>query len=146
MGHHAARPIARSAVAAVAAVSLGMTAGCGDEADEGLERTTLEQVDPGSLEESAGEEVTVSGTVRQVISPDAFLVGGEGGEQPLLVVNAEPDHSIAEGATVRVTGVVHTALDLPAVEDELGRDLDDADLTGHGEAPYLVAEAVEHTS
>jgi hypothetical protein len=47
---------------------------------------------------------------------------------------------------VATAGCGDDALDLPAVEDELGRDLDDADLTEHGEAPYIVAEQVETES
>lgn len=154
MSHHNAHPgtasirtgrrrTARAAVAAVAVLSLGMTAtGCGDDPGGDVDRTSVEEGEPG-LEDIEPRPVTMSGKVREVISPDAFLLGGEGGDQPILVVNAEPDVPIAEETTVVVTGILHTAFDLPVVEDELGRDLDDEDLAGHEEAPYIVAEEVE---
>lgn len=88
------------------------------------------------------QRVIVSGTVEKVVGQDAFTLGGDG-VADLLVVSAQGDQQVQEGDTVRVTGTAHATFDLPGVEDDVGRDLDDATFEEWDQGPYVVADRVE---
>lgn len=87
-------------------------------------------------------EVAVSGTVEQVVSRNAFTLGGDG-VADLLVISAEGNEEVQQGDTVKVTGTAHATFDLPAVEDDIGRDLDDAQFEEWDQGPYVAADQVE---
>lgn len=72
-----------------------------------------------------GEEVTVSADVNEIVSDESFTIAGgfETTVEALLIVGATAD--VEEGESVKVTGIVRQAFDLPTVESDMGLDLDD---------------------
>lgn len=88
------------------------------------------------------QRVAVTGTVEEVVTPQAFTLGGDG-VADLLVVDAQGGQQVEAGDTVRVTGTAHVAFDLPGVEEDLGTDLDDATFEEWDQGPYVSAEQVE---
>jgi len=89
--------------------------------------------------EYLGKVVEVSDEVDEpALTPNAFVLGDE----QLLVVTAEPTGDVFVEATAYVTGRVRR-FDLPAIEAELGVDLDDARLARFAGEPVVVARAVE---
>ena len=84
-----------------------------------------------------GQQVTVSATISEVVSPAAFRIGGEDfGGQSLLVLSApaadftdlglELDQELVDSeAVVQVTGTVRQ-FDIAEFEEEFGVDYDDA--------------------
>lgn len=65
-----------------------------------------------------GEEVTVSANVNEILTPEAFTVAGTDDTtvDALLVLHETTQPELRRELTVKVTGTVHTAFDLPAVE------------------------------
>lgn len=155
------RPLARTAAGGVLALSTLSLVACGDTA--GPETgTSVEDVQETAEDEAAadgpydsdfydtvpdleGETVTVSADVNEVISPESFVIAGtdDTSVDPLLVVGATEVTGLAPDLTVAVTGTVHTAFDLPAVEEELGVDLDDALYEDYDQQPYITATGVD---
>lgn len=156
--------VARSVVAGVAVLSLGAAAaGCGGPVDERVPaedvQTAPEDRGDGtdddlaydgtydedfvrSLEDYEGRSVTLAGKVEEVISPAAFTIGGDGMDE-LLIVDVGSRRDLQEGSTVLVTGTVRTEFDVAAVEEQIGRDLDDAAFAERGLEPYVTADDVE---
>ncbi|WP_159617243.1 hypothetical protein [Arthrobacter zhaoguopingii] len=86
--------------------------------DEGFQQEMNSYVD---------EEVTLSATVNEIISPVSFTIAGTDDTtvDELLIVHDEELPDVDPGQVVEVTGTVHEALDLPTVEEERGIDLED---------------------
>ncbi|TFV53667.1 hypothetical protein E4P41_20835 [Geodermatophilus sp. DF01-2] len=107
-------------------------------------------VDTGAVEEPAqdeltelalGETVTVNGEVSEVISPNAFTVGGEEiGENPILVVGAEVP-ALEEGAEVQVAGTV-VEFQVIGFEEDLDLDLVDNEFEDFDGDPAIQATSV----
>ncbi|HET7329083.1 MAG TPA: hypothetical protein VFJ14_17570 [Nocardioidaceae bacterium] len=153
------RPVARTVVAGMFAFSaLGVTA-CsetsGDEAGTSVEDVQEEAVTDDLAYQGAfdnefltdldgyeGQQVTVSADVDEVISDHAFTIAG-GDVEPLLVVSADEMNDLQAGNVVSVTGTVHTAFDLPAVEEQMGTDLEDDRFADWGQEPYIEASGVD---
>lgn len=104
-------------------------------------------------DEYIGQTVTVSGEVAEVIGPQTFSIGAqdEAGGGTLLVVGAQPlaeivaeDEEIAAEDVVGVSGTVRE-FDIPAIEEEIGADLDDAALAEFEGNPAIVANNVDPT-
>ena len=93
-----------------------------------------------------GEQITVSGEVERVVSPQAFLIGGEllsfGLEEGTLVFGADiPD--VTEEGFVQVTGTVREFV-VADIQNELGIDFGDDEFFLEYEDEFaLVADTVE---
>lgn len=92
-----------------------------------------------------GQRVTVSANVSKIIAPDAFTIAGteDTTVDPLLVLHKDTEPELKPELTVKVTGTVHIAFDLPAVEKDLGIDLDDALFEDWDGKPYLQASMID---
>lgn len=139
-------PLIRTVLAAVAALSLGAAAACGDDG-EGPGQSPPEIAYDGAhdkqllknVQDYDDQRVRISGEVRRVISPYAFTLG-EPRLAPILVVT--PDgNEVRPGDAVTVTGRMRIALDPAAVEKELGRDLSKP-VERWGEDPWVMAESI----
>lgn len=91
------------------------------------------------------QRVRVTGAVEEVVAPNAFTLGGDG-VADLLIVSVEDTQEIREGSIVAVTGTAHIAFDIPGVEDDIGRDLDDETFEEWNQGPYVAADQVETTA
>lgn len=91
-----------------------------------------------------GERITVSATVNEVISEQAFTIGGieDPDVEPLLVIHKNSLDFVEEGQLVLVTGVVHKAYDTEAAEQQLGMQLENAELSEWGPEPYVETDTV----
>lgn len=89
-----------------------------------------------ALSSYEGQVVALSADVSQVISDHAFTIAG-GDVEPLLVITQRGTKKLEAGSVIKVTGVIHTAFDLPAVEDEVGVGLDEEALDEWNLEPYL---------
>jgi hypothetical protein len=90
------------------------------------------------------ERVTVSADVDDVLGDRAFTITDtDATVDALLVIEGEEVDGIESGQDVEVSGTVHQELDVPAVEDDLGIDLDDAALDPWSGAPYIIADTTE---
>lgn len=96
----------------------------------------------GDLETYEGQEVTVSADVNEIISDNAFTIAG-GDVESLLVISGNAMTDLEQGSVIKVTGTVHTALDLPAVEDEVGVDLEDDLYDAWDQEPYITATNID---
>ncbi|SDN76047.1 hypothetical protein [Geodermatophilus sp. DSM 45219] len=152
----------RTAAVAVAAVStLGLSACGGDTAgtEAGADVEDVVEEEPPAdgpydgvydsafydeVDSYAGEEVTLSADVDEVITPEAFTIAGtdDTSVEALLVVGATGDTELAPETTVGVTGTVMESFVLTDVEEDLGVDLDDALFAEWEQEPYVVAESV----
>lgn len=92
-----------------------------------------------------GQVVTVSANVNRIITPEAFTIAGteDTTVDPLLVLHKNAEPELKPELTVKVTGTVHTAFDLPAVEKDLDVDLDDALFEDWDGKPYLQASNID---
>lgn len=88
--------------------------------------------DPDSF---VGKEVTVEGEVQRTAGAQAYVIDGGMGEGDLLVLGAPPRK---EGDEVQVTGQVRI-LEVPAVERELGRDIEPDIEREFAQKPVLMA-------
>lgn len=100
----------------------------------------------GNLDELSGKAVAVRGSVQQtlgsravVLDEDAPLAGGI--DSDLLVLSATESITVTEDDLVRAIGTVRT-FDLPAIEQELGADLDDTLFAPYADTPVIVARLV----
>lgn len=104
--------------------------------------------------EYAGEQVTLSGDVNNVLGPRSFILGSGAGGQ-VLVIGAEPMDALgatgmaspAELAddTVQVTGTVRM-FNLTEVERDVGADLNDQAFAGWEGRPVIVASNLDRTA
>lgn len=153
----------RSIVAGVAVLALGAVSGCSGDDDEDAD----EPPDGGSGQEAevgtgslvydgpytnkfvrqlngyVHQRLRLSGTVHRVVSPDAFMIGGESVDE-LLIINVDRT-AVSKGDKVHVTGRLFGQMDVAAVEARLGRDLDAPVIASWGKEPYLVAQRVAVT-
>lgn len=92
-----------------------------------------------------GQEVTVSANVNEIITPEAFTIAGteDTTVDPLLVLHKNAEPELKPDLTVKVTGTVQVAFDLPAVEKDLDVDLDDALFEDWDGKPYLQASEID---
>jgi hypothetical protein len=93
----------------------------------------------------AGEEVTVTAQVDDVVTDQVFTVTSLDGNtlEPIVVVGAESDETVEAGTPVQVTGVVADTFVLTDVEETVGIQLDDELLADFEDRPYLEATDVE---
>ncbi|WP_026531877.1 hypothetical protein [Arthrobacter sp. H41] len=92
-----------------------------------------------------GEEVTVSAEVNEIISPVAFTIAGTDDTtvEALLIMHSEELSEVTDGLTVGVSGIVRDAFDLPAVEEDMGIDLDDELYGDWDQMRYIEANSVD---
>jgi hypothetical protein len=85
-----------------------------------------------------GCQVAIRGPVEQVLSPDAFLVGAQGGD-PILVVRGEgtDELSVEQDGDYGVEGTLEEELTLEDL------DVDTAGLEELAGQPYISADTVE---
>ena len=97
------------------------------------------------LDVREGETVTVSANVNEIFTPEAFTIAGteDTTVDPLLVVHKDAEPELKPELTVKVTGTARTAFDLPAVEKDLGVDLDDTLFEDWDGKPYLQASMID---
>jgi hypothetical protein len=127
------------------------------------ESATLDEV-LSNPDEYYGQTVTLSGKVSQVLTPQAFEMGGENNDRRadrenaaatdrygenadglLIVANLDEISSppnISAGETVRVTGPV-APFDAQEIEEKLGTDIRGTVLTYYRSQPSLVARSIE---
>ncbi|MHA6783702.1 hypothetical protein ACVGOW_22325 [Pseudonocardia saturnea] len=86
-----------------------------------------------------GREVTVSGRIVEVFSPEVFAIGE--GDLATLVTRPDTALTLQPGATAQVTGTVGPFV-IVDVEEELGTDLIDADFRAFEGAPFVRAADV----
>lgn len=113
-----------------------VASGCGDGEDANRLQRAEED---GRAAVLVGDTITVSGEVARVLSPDAFLIGGESlslGSDEGTHVFAAGMVDVAEGGFVRVTGTVHAFVASNA-RQEIGVDVDEED-------PLVVAYEEEY--
>ncbi len=98
-----------------------------------------------------GQTVTVRGPIEEVITPSAFSLDedaafGGGIDNDVLVIGAQQAlpglGEQSAGTEVAVTGVVRQ-VNVPALEQELGYDLDDALFRNHTFRPAIVAQSIQ---
>ena len=102
-----------------------------------------------------GRWVSVSGEISRVVSPTAFLLGGDEfvGDDELLVVGADipavQEKALQRGPIAQddIMGVIGPVreFELAAVERELGTDLDDATFEPYDGRPFVLAQDVHVT-
>lgn len=92
-----------------------------------------------------GEQVTLSAQVKEPLEARAFTIAGmdDTTVNPLLVIHQGEVQQVEPGQALIVNGTVHEYLDIEAVEEELGVDLDDAVYEDWENDPYLLATSIE---
>lgn len=92
-----------------------------------------------------GQEVRLSATVDEVITPAAFTIADpdDAAVEPLLVLSSPSTAEVAPDDSVGVTGTVREGFGVAEAEEALGVDLDDQLLADYADAPYVVADSVE---
>lgn len=158
------RTVGMLALMLAAAVLL---ASCGGEEAEGTDGEGSERPRVGvtltditeNPEEFIGADVTVSGEVGDLVGPQAFTIGGEEflGTDELLILGAEELPEIVTGVDeeflenepeivgsddiVQITGTVGQ-LEVNALEDDFGSDIDEDLFAEYEDEPFIVAEEV----
>lgn len=90
-----------------------------------------------------GELVTTTAVVEQVLTDNAFTIGGPGESLLVVAASADADMGIVEqGARVRVTGTVSESFDAASVADEFGVELDAEALETYEGQTYLAADVI----
>lgn len=90
-----------------------------------------------------GELVTTTAVVEQVLTDNAFTIGGPGESLLVVAASADADMGIVEqGARVRVTGTVSESFDAASVADEFGVELDAEALGTYEGQTYLAADVI----
>lgn len=153
--------LARTAVVGVFAVSALTLTGCSDDTAGPETGTDVEDIQEeeavgpydglydttfyDNIDSYVGEEVTVSADVNEIVSPTSLTIAGteDTDVEPMLVVSADEVSGLEPDLTVRVTGTVHEAFDLPTVEDEMGLDLDDELYDEFDGEPYIEATSID---
>ena len=98
----------------------------------------------GQISDYEGVEVTLTGVVHEVINPVSVAISDpqDPSVPPLLVVREDPNQPLTEGDPVEVTGTVHAAYNVPAVEENLREPPKDDVLAHYHGQPYVWATAV----
>lgn len=151
-----------STMIAAAALATATLAGCGDDGDTAAEDVPVTDAtepsateateQPGVGEEGeggaaqddlqVGQDVSLTGEVAEVLSAEAFTVGGdEVGENPVLVVGADVPAGLADGDTVAVSGTV-VVFSVPGYEEDLDLDLIDQEFEDFDGDPAIQADSV----
>lgn len=106
--------------------------GVGEEGEGGAAQEELE----------VGSDVDVTGEVAEVLSPEAFTLGGdEIGEDPILVIGATGSADVNQGDTVQVSGTVVT-FSVVGTEEEFDIDIIDQEFEDFEGDPAIQAESV----
>ncbi len=130
----------------------------GEESERPRVGVTLSDVSQ-NPEEFIGADVTVSGEVGDLVGPQAFTIGGEEflGTDELLILGAEELPEIVTGVDeeflenepeivgtddiVQITGTVGQ-LEVNALEDDFGSDIDEDLFAEYEDEPFIVAEEI----
>jgi len=88
-----------------------------------------------------GMNVSVYGTVLDLIGERAFILNDTARKTPLLVVMAEPDSRIPLGRDVVLSGRVRI-FDLPEIERASGVDLRDDLFASNAGQPVIIAQSL----
>lgn len=138
------------AMAAAAALAVPL-AGCADDEPVATPPAATEQptgqggADQEDLEGRLGEDVDLTGEVAEVLSGNAFTIGGDQiGENPVLVVGADVPSGLAGGDQVRVSGTVRE-FQVAGYEEDLDLDLIDDEFEDFDGDPAIQAASVERT-
>lgn len=95
------------------------------------------------VEAFAGDDVSVTGEVAEVLTEQAFtLAATDASGSPLLVVTSDTG-GIEAGSQVSVTGAFEDDFRVPDAEAFLAIDLEESELGDLEGQPYLAAEDVE---
>ncbi|MFH5823460.1 hypothetical protein [Georgenia sp. AZ-5] len=160
------RPLATALATAAATALVGCSQGGTDpdqDTDAGAEReeTSAPEAEPeddngrydgpydsefyDALGAYEGEEVTVIGEVAEVVSPTSFTIAGTEDTDvgPLLIVSLEATGGLEQDMVVSVTGTVHDAFDITAVEERFKTDLDDDLHQAWSGGPYIEAIVID---
>ncbi|MGY1709545.1 hypothetical protein ACI8AC_08550 [Geodermatophilus sp. SYSU D00758] len=140
MAHRRATIRTAAAAGVAVAAALGVSACGGSAGDE--ESVTFSDLQEGTADLTE-EAFTVSAAIGDVYSGHAFTLTGDDGGDPVLVVSPDDVVGITPELAARVTGVVQEGLDVPAVEEDEGVDLDDDALADWAGRPYVLAEEVD---
>ncbi len=164
------RPLAGPTLAAVLALAGAGLSGCAVSEEEALEPTSPVEVpdlrgegdldDPYSgvldaefyedLPAYAGQEVTLLAEVAEVFSPRAFTVtapdDAEVGEVLVVATSDAGDVEPEAGSQVYVAATPMDSFQAGVVVEELGLDVDAAELAEWDEQAFLVAEALRPAS
>lgn len=159
----------RSAAGVVLVAATFGLAGCGDENDtvgseQGADVQDVSQNDGSEENEAAdspydaaydqafydeadsyvGQTVTLSAKIDNEITGRFFSIAGTGDTEvkPLLIMHSRQVPQVGEGQAVEVTGVVHKALDVEALEENLGINLDNSAVEEWTGEPYVEATEV----
>ncbi|HEX2298132.1 MAG TPA: hypothetical protein VHH34_06390 [Pseudonocardiaceae bacterium] len=144
----------RSVIAAAAVAALPL-AGCTDDNDAATDQPAPVQTEqPGvgeqgqggaaqeSIEDRLGQQVQLTGEVGEIISVNAFTLGGdEIGENPVLVVGADVPPALAAGERVQVDGTVKE-FRVAGYETDLDLDLVDQEFEDFDGDPAIQADSV----
>lgn len=169
MEHRSQRWLRHSAAGVMLAMATFGLAGCGDENDtvgseQGADVQDISENDGTEENEAAdspydaaydqafydemdsyiSETVTLSAKIDNEITGRFFSIAGTGGTEvePLLVMHSRKVPQVQEGQAVEVTGVVHKGLDVEALEENLGINLDNDAVANWSGEPYLEATEV----
>lgn len=147
------RTLCRGGAAAVTASAALVLGGCGDTAgpEAGTDVEDI-QNDPdagvlGDFSQArsfAGQRVTVSAEVDQIVGPKAFTMADDAGEE-LLVVHRALAPNVAVNTPVRVTGTVKKAFDIRAAEEFSRADFNDEAFGAFSAEPYIQASNIDTT-
>lgn len=110
------------------------------EADDG-EVLTFEELAE-DVDSRIGDEVSVTATVDEVVTPGVFSITGEDPES-MVVVDVAADEDVATDTEVVVTGTVRPGLDASEVEDVLQTQLEDELLNDWEDEPFIEADEVD---
>ena len=138
------------AVLPIAACSDDQAVGDAGVPVEGAEQPGVGEAGEGgaaqeSLEDRLGQYVQLTGEVAEVISPNAFTLGGdEIGENPVLVVGAEVPTDLTEGERVQVSGTVKQ-FQVRGYEADLDLDLVDQEFEDFDGDPAIQADLVTNS-
>lgn len=114
------------------------------EAGLDVESLSFEEVSD-DLSSRAGEEITVTAEVEDVVTDQVFTINSLDGNdlEPIVVTNVDGDQVVDAGTPVRVTGLVAETFILTDVEETVGVQLDDELLADFENRPYLEATHVD---
>ena len=146
------RTLCRNGAAAVAASAALVLGGCGGTAgpETGTDVEDVQEEPAAGVFEDfseaqnfAGQQVTVSAEVDEIIGPNAFTIADDAGEQ-LLVVSGGT-RQLNRDTPVQVTGTVRRAFNLAEAEQFASGDFNDAAYTDFSGEPYIQASNIDTT-
>jgi len=151
------RPLHRGLVAALAASAALIFGGCSTAGPEtGADVEDIQEETGGGnaagggglnvfndAQSFAGQQVTVSAEVSEIVSPNAFRVGAENAEALLVVHNGST--ALNQNSPVKVTGTVKRSFALSEAESFAGADFDDSLFTEFEGEPYIQAQQIDTT-